>query len=548
MCFVQMIKQLRQFFTRSSQKSIAADAIIVAFFGILSRVLGLVRDRILASHYGAGDDLDIYYAAFRLPDFIFELLVVGALGAAFIPIFSKLITKKNTDRAWRAASGVFLTIVGVLVVLSIVGIIFAPILMHIIVPGFPADKMQQTVDMARIMFLSPIFLSASAVLGGVLVSFRRFVLYSTAPLFYNIGIIIGSTVIVPCIGLTGLAYGVVLGAFMHFMIHVIAINIAKARFVLPKTWPHKNKDVCNVLRLMIPRMFSSASNQISLLLITFFASLLAAGSLTVFSFANNIQGVVLGLVGVPFAIAAFPVLANKFAINDMESFVGILSQTLRRILYYAVPLSMIFFVLREQIVRVVYGAGHFDIDDTILTYQILGILCVSLFAQSIVPLLSRGFYAMQNTKTPLYTALGAQVVNIFLIVVLIRQVGIYAIAIAFSTATIFNATLLFALLHKRIEDGEYKNTLRTILQISTATFVAFVITFFARNILGEVLPLKFVLGVLAQLIGAGTSGVLTYLFVTAIFSMKEYETIKKKIIIRIFGRPQVANEEQNIVR
>ncbi len=543
-----MIKQLQHFFTRSSQKSIAAGAMIVAFFGILSRVLGLVRDRILASHYGAGDILDMYYAAFRLPDFIFELLVVGALGAAFIPVFSKLITKENTDRAWQAASGVFFMIVGTLVILSIVGIIFAPMLMHIIVPGFPADKMQQTVNLARIMFLSPIFLSASAVLGGVLVSFRRFVLYSTAPLFYNLGIIIGATVIVPQIGLIGLAYGVVLGASMHFLIHVIAINTAKAQFSLPKTWPYKNKDVRNVLKLMIPRMFSSASNQISLLLITFFASLLAAGSLTVFSFANNVQSVVLGLVGVPFAVAAFPVLANKFAINDMESFIGILSQTLRRILYYSVPLSMIFFVLREQIIRVVYGAGHFDIDDTVLTYQILGILCASLFAQSIVPLLARGFYAMQNTKTPLYTALGAQIVNIFLITVLIRRLGIYAIAIAFSVAAIFNAILLFALLHKRVEDGEYRNTLRTILQIATATFVSFIITFFIRDMLGDILPLQFVWGVLTQLIGAGVSGALVYLFVTAIFNMKEYETIKQKIIIRIFGRPQVANEEQNIVR
>ena len=543
-----MIAQLQQFLTRSSRNSIAAGALVVAFFGILSRILGLVRDRILASHYGAGDALDIYYAAFRLPDFVFELLVVGALGAAFIPVFSKLITKENTDRAWRAASGVFLMIVGTLVVISILGIIFAPVLMHAIVPGFPADKMQQTVDLARIMFLSPIFLSASAVLGGVLVSFRRFVLYSTAPIFYNLGIIIGATMIVPHVGLVGLAYGVVLGAFMHLLINIIAINIAKARFIMPQTWPHKNKDVRNILRLMIPRMFSSASNQISLLFITFFASLLASGSLTVFSFANNIQSVVLGLIGVPFAVAAFPVLSNKFAINDMESFVGILSQTLRRILYYAVPLSMIFFVLREQIVRVVYGAGHFSIDDTILTYQILGILCISLFAQSVIPLLARGFYAMQNTKTPLYIALGAQVVNIFLIIVLIRQIGIYAIAIAFSIAAILNAGLLFAILHRRIDDGEYKNTLRTVLQIAVATFVTFIITIFARNMLGEILPLKFVWGVFTQLVVAGGVGALAYLFVTAIFGMKEYETIKKKIIIRIFGRPQVANEEQNIAR
>jgi len=543
-----MIAKLQKFIATSSRQSIAAGALIVAFFGILSRVLGLVRDRILASHYGAGDALDIYYAAFRLPDLIFELLVIGALGAAFIPIFSKLITKKNMDRAWKSANGVLFSVVSVITALSIVGIIFAPTLMHIIVLGFPQEKMAQTVNLARVMFLSPIFLSASAVLGGVLVSFRRFVLYSTAPLFYNVGIIIGAVFFAPRIGLIGLAWGVVLGATLHLIINAIAAKKTGFTIFIPRELPYKNKDVWHTMTLMVPRMFSSASNQISLLLITFFASTLVAGSLTILSFANNIQGVILGLVGIPFAIAAFPVLSNKFATGDVEAFSGILSQTLRRILYYAVPLSMILFIVREQIVRVVYGAGHFNIEDTILTYQILGILCVSLFAQSVIPLLARGFYARQNTKTPLYIALGAQAVNAFLIIILIRSIGIYAIAIAFSAAAIFNALLLFTILHKRIPDLEYKNTLRTMTQIVIATFVTVVIIYFIRNLLAYLLPLQFVWGVLVQLIVTGSIGVFVYLFVTAIFGMKEFETIKKKIIIQIFGRPQVANEEQNIVR
>lgn len=543
-----MIARFHKLVTKSSRQSIAAGALIVAFFGILSRILGFIRDRILAGNYGAGDDLDIYYAAFRLPDLIFELLVVGALGAAFIPIFSKLITKSDQKRAWQCASGVFFMIVGTMFGLSVIGIIFAPALMHVIVPGFPAEKMEQTVELARVMFLSPIFLSASAVLGGVLVSFRRFILYSMAPLFYNVGIIIGATVIAPRMGLIGLAWGVVLGAFLHFIVHIIAVKKAGFKVIVPRAMIHKNKDVWNVLTLMVPRMFSSASNQISLLLITFFASTLAAGSLTIFSFANNIQGVILGLVGIPFAIASFPVLSNKFAIGDDKAFSGVLSQTLRRILYYAVPLSMILFVLREQVVRIVYGAGQFSIEDTILTSQILGILCLSLFAQSAIPLLARGFYAMQNTKTPLYIALGAQTINAFLIILLIRQFEIYAIAIAFSIAVTVNAFLLFIILHRRIEDFEYKHTLRTIMQIAIATFVTVILTFFARNILGELLPLKYAWGVLVQLLVAGSVGVITYIFITAVFGMKEFETVKKKIIIQIFGRPQVANEEQNIAR
>jgi putative peptidoglycan lipid II flippase len=543
-----MIARLQNFVTKSSRQSIAAGALIVAFFGILSRIFGLIRDRILAGNYGAGDSLDIYYAAFRMPDLVFELLVVGALGAAFIPIFSKLITKNDMKRAWRSANGVFTLIVSAMTIFAIVGIIIAPALMHLIVPGFPKEKMDQTVELARIMFLSPIFLSASAVLGGVLVSFRRFILYSMAPLFYNIGIIIGATIFAPKIGLTGLAWGVVFGAFLHFCIHVIASKHAGFKIIKPFVAPHKNKDVRRVITLMVPRMFSSASNQISLLLITFFASWLAAGSLTVFSFAINIQSVVLGLIGIPFAVAAFPVLSNKFATGDKKAFAGVLSQTLRRILYYAVPLSMIFFVLREQIVRVVFGAGHFSLEDTKLTYQVLGILCISLFAQSIIPILARGFYAMENTKTPLFIAITAQVINATIIILLIRHIEIYAIAVAFSVAAIFNAMTLFSILHKRIPYCEYKNTMRTVMQIIISTFVVVVITYFARTILSAILPLQYAWAVLVQLVVAGGIGGATYLFVTAIFGMKEYETIKKKIIIQIFGRPQVANEEQNIVR
>lgn len=543
-----MIAHIRQYVTQRSRNSIAAGALVVAFFGVLSRLLGLVRDRILASHYGAGDALDIYYAAFRLPDLVFELLVVGSLGAAFIPIFTKLITKRDRDAAWECTNGVLMIVVFSLGFFAIIGMIFAPILMHFIVPGFPAEKMMHAAALARIMFISPIFLAASGVFGGVSVSFRRFVLYSTAPLFYNLGIIIGALFFVSHVGLSGLAWGVVLGSVMHFLINLIAAITAGYRIRFLQLNPYKNVHVIQTIRLMVPRIFTSASNQISLLLITLFTSTLAAGSLTVFTFANNIQSVVLGLIGVPFALAAFPVLSNKFAAGDTVAFAGVFSQTFRRILYYSVPLSLIFFVLREQIVRIVYGAGNFNIEDTILTYQVLGILCMSLFAQSVIPLLARGFYAMHNTKTPLYIAIGTQAINVLIIVLFIRQFGIYAIAVGFSITVVFNAFFLFILLHRRIDDCEYRDTLRTVTQISIATFIAVIVAYFVRNILGGILPLQYVWSVLLQLIGSGAMGGLSYLFVTAVFSMREYETIKKKVIIRIFARPHVATEEQNIAR
>ena len=543
-----MIANIKKFVTQSSRNSIAAAAIIVAFFGIASRLLGVVRDRILAAQYGAGDTLDVYYAAFRLPDLTFELLVVGALGAAFIPVFTNLIAHKDRERAWQCANGVFVVVVLLLLFVSIFGIIFAPFIIHVIVPGFPEAKMMQAVSLSRVMFLGPIFLTASAVLGGILVSFRRFWVYSTAPIFYNLGIIIGVKFFTPHIGIIGLAWGVVLGSLMHFIVHVIAVRPLGFRFHMPLLSSYKNPDVIQTMRLMVPRMFSSASNQLSLLFVSFFASTLAAGSLTIFTFANNVQSVVLGLIGVPFAVAAFPVLSHKYSVGDHDAFVGVLSQTLRRILYYSVPLSMIFFVLREQIVRIVFGAGHFNLENTIMTYQILGILCLSLFAQSVIPLLARGFYAMQDTKTPFYIALISQVINVCLLLALIRRYELYAIAIAFSVTAVINALVMFIYLHRTVDEPEYKDTLRTFMQIVMATFIAIIFTFLSRDYIGSLVPLQYVWGVLTQLVGAGAIGAVVYLFVTAVFGVREYETIKKKIIIKMFGRPHVANEEQTIAR
>lgn len=537
----------RQFVSGSSQRSIAGAALVVAFFGVASRLLGVVRDRILAAQFGAGDVLDTYYAAFRLPDTLFELVVAGALGAAFIPIFSGLLAADERNRAWRVAHGVFIAVLGAIGIIAVVLWICAPLFVHAIVPGFDADKATATVQLTRIMLLSPIFLSVSAVLGGILVSFQRFVYNAAAPILYNIGIIIGAKVFVPVIGTPGLAWGVVLGAVLHASMHMIdAYRIGFRVSDIRLASMMHNRDVTKTILLMVPRMFSSASNQLSLLLVTFFASTLAAGSITIFTFANNVQSVVLGLFGIPFALAAFPVLSGSFASGDSEGFNDVLSRTLRRILYYTVPLSAIFFVLREPIVRIVYGAGHFNLADTRTTYQVLGIMCVSLFAQSIVPLLARGFYAMYDTKTPFYIALVSQVINVVVIVVLIRHWQIYAIAFAFTIAAIVNAALLFGYLHRSIGDEQYRTTLRSIIQIATATVGVVAVTVFARNFLGDILPRQYVLGVFGQLVGAGLVGASVYLFVTGIFGMREFETIRKKIIIRIFGQPDVASEAQKI--
>ncbi|TAK96476.1 murein biosynthesis integral membrane protein MurJ, partial [Patescibacteria group bacterium] len=208
-----MIRKLLngKFLNDRPTESVTAAAFIIAFSGVVSRVLGLFRDRMLASHFGAGETLDVYYAAFRIPDLIYNLLVLGALSAAFIPVFTSLVAQKRESDAWKTAAGILNLTALVISGISLLFAICAPWVMHLVTPGFSEESMRSVVMLSRIMFLSPLLLGISAVFGGVLVSLKKFLLYSIAPILYNVGIIIGVLFFVPTWGPVGLAWGVVLG-------------------------------------------------------------------------------------------------------------------------------------------------------------------------------------------------------------------------------------------------------------------------------------------------------------------------------------------------
>ncbi len=371
-----MIKKLinNKIFSGKPTESVAAAAVIIAVAGIASRVLGLFRDRILAAQFGAGDTLDVYYAAFRIPDLVYNLLVLGALSAAFIPVFTSLHSTEREDDGWKLASGILNLQTIAVFFISGAFALFAPWIMHIITPGFSNEKIATAAVFSRIMFLSPLLLGVSAIFGGILISFKKFMIYSIAPIFYNVGIIIGALVFVPMLGPIGLAWGVVLGAGLHMLTQYPAAKHSGFRYIPMSFSILKYQHIKKVIRLMIPRALGIAVNQVNLLIITIFASTLAAGSLTIFTFANNIQATPVSLFGSSFAIAVFPLLSIYAAKDNKKDFLGNFSKTLRQILFFIIPLSIVLVVLRAQIVRVILGAGKFDWEDTILTFQTLGLV------------------------------------------------------------------------------------------------------------------------------------------------------------------------------
>ncbi len=520
--------------------SITIAALLVALSSLVSRFLGIFRDRILAGEFGAGDTLDIYYAAFRIPDLVFNLLVLGALSAGFIPIFTNLLKSpisKLSDailgdrhkKAWQLANNV-LNILGLsLIILSGLGIILAPYLMKLVVPGFTPEKQALTVSLARIMFLSPMFLGVSSVLGGILQSFKRFFVYSLSPIMYNIGIILGALYLVPLWGVYGLAWGVVFGALMHMLIQLPLVIKLGFRYI-PKI-EFRNKEVRRIGIMMIPRTMSLAISQINLLVITVIASTLASGSLAVFNFANNLQFFPIGIFGISFAVAAFPTLSA--IASDKKKLVNSFSSTIRQILFFIVPATVLLLTLRAQIIRVILGTGQFDWQDTILTIDTLGFFSLSLFAQAVIPLLIRMFYARHNSKTPFMIGLIAVVINVFLSLWLAGKMGVAGLALAFSIASIINFILLWLVLRIEIGRLDELRVLISTVKFSAAAIACGVAVQGMKLVIWPYIDMTKFWGVLTQGVVAGLSGIIIYIMVCSFLRSEElfnfWSSIKRRL-------------------
>jgi putative peptidoglycan lipid II flippase len=517
--------------------SVTTAAFIISVAGIASRVLGLLRDRILASHFGAGDTLDIYYAAFRIPDLIYNLLILGALSSAFIPVFTGLITHEKKDEAWKLASGMLKLAVIAIFSIACIFFIFANPVAKMIAPGFSPEKKDLTAVFTRIMFLSPLFLGVSAIFGGILVSFKKFLIYSIAPLMYNVGIIIGALFFVPVLGVSGLAWGVVLGAFLHMMMQIPAGIDSGYKNLCPGKEIFRNKNIQKVLKLMIPRTMGLAVSQINLLVITFFASLLASGSLSVFNFANNIQSVPLGVFGVSFAIAVFPHLSRSHAENLPEIFSKNFAKTFMRIIFFVLPISIFLIVLRAQFVRVFLGAGAFDWEDTIKTFNVMAIMSLSLFAQSLVPLLARTFYAMHDTKTPFYIAIVSEAANIIIVLSFLKTLGVLSLAIAFSVASFINMALLLRMLKKKASYVIERIKFKSVLKLVLASLIAAIVVQVLKISTERAVNIDTFGGIFFQLSVSSLAGIGAYFLACHFLKVKEFSHLRHSIMVKVFGQP-----------
>ncbi len=377
-------------------------AYILALFAFGSQILALVRDRLLAHTFGAGSELDLYYSAFRIPDLLFVLFVSVLSVYVLLPFVNKAKESDGDKAGAHVLSQMFTIFLFSYLLVSIVIFIVTPYLVPIFFPGL-IQYQETLVVLIRILLLQPFLLGVSSLFGVVTQLSHRFILYAVSPLIYNIGIIIGITFLYPYFGMKGLVVGVVLGAFGHMLVQLPLVSKSNFAFTIARTidWDLLK----SVFWVAVPRALTLSVHQMVLFVFIGVATMMTAGSVSVFQFAFNLQSVPLAIIGMSYSVAAFPVLADLFAKKDRDSFNTHVLTALRHIIFWSLPIIALVIVLRAQIVRVVLGSGAFDWDDTRLTAAVLAMFIIGLVAQSVLLLLVRAFYAGGKTKIPLVIAL-----------------------------------------------------------------------------------------------------------------------------------------------
>lgn len=431
----------------AKQSSIFTAAFLIIATTALSQILGILKYRLFASYFGATSDLGVFFASFRIPDLLFQIIIVGALSSAFIPVFSEHLSQKNKDRAFEFASS--LTTLGLIIfsVVTLFVFIFAESIARLIVPEFSQEQIYLLANLMRIIQLSQFLFLFGTVFTAMLQSFNYFLIPGLANALYNIGIIIGVYLFAPIFGIYGAAIGVLIGASFFFIAQLPTV-IANGYFFKFKL--NLDNGVNKVLRLMIPRSLTIAIAQIAITANVFFASIISARSIVIFDLALTLMAAPIFLFGQSIAQASFPTLSKIK--NDTSEFRSVFKSSLTQILYLTLPISALFIVLRIPLVRLFYGAGRFDWEATLITGYTLALLSISISAQAATLLISRAFYAFHETRIPFIITLVSVVVNIIFSTyfIIFLHMPIHFLALSFSIGNILGFILMLIALDRKI--------------------------------------------------------------------------------------------------
>ena len=507
------------------QESVLSASLILSITFALSAVLGFLRSRFLYSMFFAEfpQQLDAYNAAFRLPDLIFKLLVSGALSASFIPVFSHYL-HHDKKIAFRISSTVINALIILFIVLALIIFIFAYPFSKLITPGFTESQLILMASLTRILIIAQIFFLISNFLTGMIQVYQMFLIPALSPIVYNIFIILGILFLAPTFGIYGVTFGVVIGAFFHMLIQIPLAR--KLGFRYSTTINLKLSGVKEIIRLLIPRSLSLGLAEIESTVTLFFASTLAVGTVSLFNLALQLMYLPSRIFGSTIGQASLPILSKNIAKNEIAEFRATVNKTILQSLFLALPITTLILVLRLPLVRIAFGAKQFPWSATLITAKTLAFLTPAIVSQAISQILSRSFYAMHNTKTPLHVAFVSLIANVGATYYFVNytDLGIIGLAISVSLGNLVQFLGLFYAYSKRVKDFEWKYISLKFFKIGLASlFMGFAIWFTVKFMDLFVFDTTKTLFLLTLTTISSVIGLIVYLISCKILKIDEYQ-------------------------
>lgn len=490
-----------------SGRELARSGLLVTAAFVTSRALGYVRLAVIGQQFGVGADLDAFYAAFRIPDLIYQLVAAGAMASAVVPVMSAVLATDARERAWRVASTVINLMLGTLLVLAVVAFVAAPALMPAITPGFDAELRARTVELTRVMLVSPILLAAGAMATSLLNTQGRFAASVLAPISYNLAIIGGALLLGPSLGVGGLAIAVVAGAACHIGIQL------RPLFRTGFRWSPRadlgDPRAREILRLMGPRILGLGATQITFVVVTSLATGVATGAVAAYAFAFALFMLPVGVVGTPMGVVSLPSMSRHLASGELDRYAEIVGRSLRLLLWVMPPIAALTIVLRTEVVEILLGYGRFDDAGVALTASALLFLPLAMVSESLIAILARAFYAWRETRIPVTGAVLAVVVNTTLATLLVGELGLTGIGLGIAVGSWLEVGLLVVILRRRVPSIDLRGVARSgLFGLASATLVgaiAFLVRTAAVPIVGDDPGKVAIVGILVVATGLGAA-------------------------------------------
>jgi putative peptidoglycan lipid II flippase len=511
-----------------TQNTVLSAALILAVAGGMGAFLGLVKGRLLAYYFGVSDDLAVFYTADRIPSLIYSVLVIGAVSTIFIPVFSQEY-KKNKKQAWEMSSSMILGSILFFLVLGTIIFALAPQIISLLALGrFTDEQVRLGADLMRIMLVSQAILVISSFITCILQSFKYFLIPATAPILYSLGMIIGTVLLAPTIGIYGPAWGVMIGAFLHLLVQIPVLK--HTDFTLSAHIDLQNKGVREIFSLTPPRILSVLIANTIATVSNSMAILVSSASVVHLKFANQLQFFPVNLFGISIASAVLPTLSTVTDEENLDKFKSTFLTSLHQMLFLVIPLSVMFLVLRIPIIRLVYGVSTFPWDATIKTAYALAFYSLSIFSQSAVYLITRAFYALKDTKTPVIVSSATVFLNVILSVVFIKYLGlgVWSIAFAFSITSIVDMLSLLYLLAGKVGGFSLQALIVPFVKVSYSAVIMGIFLYVPLKFLDEyVFDTTRTINLLVLTVIAGCVGMAAYLGLTKLLKVEEIEVFYK---------------------